>query len=210
MNENYQPGTLAPLVPVPSGPRKSKKRLWIGLGIGAILLCCAATVISVVIERNQILALVNLPALNIPILNSQRSLQVEDETWRVKVVSVQTSAETIRDSSGNSASPKPGFVFLVVKTVLVNKSSDSQTLAIGLGTGDAELIDNKGKSYPLSAIKNGSMVNINSSSSISVLYVYPNAPDGESTDFIFAIPEGTVPASLKFKDLSPIGPLPKP
>jgi hypothetical protein len=209
MNETYQPGTLAPLVPVRSGLRKSKKRLWIGLGIGVILLCCIATVITVVIERNQILSLLNLPAVNIPFANNQRSLQTEDDTWQVKVVSVQTQAETIRDSNGNSASPKPGFVFLVVKTTLVNKSSDSQTLMIGLGAGDAELIDNKGNSYPLSAIQRGSSVNINSSSSLSMLYIYPNAPDGEPTDFIFAVPEGTVPASLKFKDLSPISPLPK-
>jgi hypothetical protein len=41
-------------------------------------------------------------------------------------------------------------------------------------------------------------------------YIYPNVPDGEPVDFIFAVPTGTVPASLKFNKLSPIGPLPKP
>jgi hypothetical protein len=87
---------------------------------------------------------------------------------------------------------------------------DTQTLMIGLGAGDTELIDTKRTFHPISAIRRGSSVPINSSSSLSMLYIYPNTPDGEQTDFIFAVPAGTVPASLKFKDLPPIGPLPKP
>jgi hypothetical protein len=210
MNNTYQPGTLAPLVPEALRPKKSRKGVWISLGIGVIILFCAVTAAVVVIKRNQILSLLKLPALNIPILNGQQSLQAENDTWRVKVISVQKSVATLRDSNGNSASPKPGFVFLTVKTNLVNKGSASQTIVIGLGSGDAELLDNKGKSYPLTAIRRGSSLNINSASSLSMLYIYPNAPDGEPTDFIFALPEGVVPASLKFKDLPPVGPLPKP
>jgi hypothetical protein len=210
MNNAYHPGTLAPLVPEAARPRKSRMGLWIGLGIGVILLFCLATTVIVVVERTQILSFVKLPALKIPGLNGQQSLQAENDTWRVKVLSAQKSAETLHDSSGNSVSPKPGFVFLVVKMNIVNKDTASQTIRIGLGSGDAELIDNKGKSYPLSAIQRGDSLSINTASSLSTLYFYPNAPDGEPTDFIFALPEKVVPASLKFKDLPPLGPLPKP
>jgi hypothetical protein len=210
MNKTYLPGTLADLVPEASLPQKSRKGLWIGLGIGLILLFCIATTVIVVVERNQILSFLKLPPLKIPGINGQQSLQAENDIWRVKVVSVQKSVETLHDSSGNSASPKPGFVFLVVKMNIVNKDTASQTIRIGLGSGDAELIDNKGKSYPLSAIQRGDSLNINTASSLSTLYYYPNAPEGEPTDFIFAVPDKVVPASLKFKEFPPLGPLPKP
>jgi hypothetical protein len=66
MNETHQPGTLAPLVPNMPGARKSKKGLWIGLGIGAILLCCIATLAVVWIERNQIPQVASLFATKTP------------------------------------------------------------------------------------------------------------------------------------------------
>ena len=210
MNETYQPGTLAPLVPETSQPRKAKKGLWIGLGIGLVLLCCIASVAVVIIERDRIPGLAELFNSKNPLSVGSKSVQGENSTWLVKVNSVKYSDETVRDSQGGSASPKAGFTFLVVKTMLVNKGTDSQTLMIGLGVGDAELIDKKGTSYPLSAIRQGSSVTINSPSSLTMTYIYPNAPDGEETDFIFAVPTGTVPTSLKFKDLPLIGPLPKP
>jgi hypothetical protein len=60
LNTDYQPGALAPLIPNPSRPRKSKVGLWIGLGIGAILLCCVFAVIVIFFMRNQIPALASL------------------------------------------------------------------------------------------------------------------------------------------------------
>jgi hypothetical protein len=60
MNETHQPGTLAPLVPVPARFRKSKKGLWIGLGIGLVLLCCAAATTTVFLGRNQLPAMARL------------------------------------------------------------------------------------------------------------------------------------------------------
>jgi hypothetical protein len=210
MNETYQPGTLAPLVPNSPLPGKSKKGLWIGLGIGVLLLLCVASLAVVFIERNRIPALANLINSNPLLPVGSKSPQGENAIWLVKVNSVEYSSESVHDSQGGSASPKPGFTFVVVKTTLVNKGTDSQTLIIGLGAGDAELLDTKGTSYPLSAIRFGSSVTINTPSTLSMTYIYPNAPDGEPTDFIFAVPDGTVPVSLKFKDLSRIGPLPKP
>jgi hypothetical protein len=184
--------------------------MWIGLGIGVILLCCIASLAVVFIERNRIPGLADLFNSKKPLFLGSKSVQGENEAWLVKVNSVEYSSETIHDSQGGSASPKAGFTFLVVKTTLVNKGTDSQTLMIGMGAGDAQVVDTKGISYPLSAYRQGSSVTINAPSSITVSYIYPNAPDGESTDFIFAVPMGTVPDSLKFKDLSPIGRLPKP
>jgi len=210
MNETYQPGSLAPLVPETSRLRKPKKGLWIGLGIGLVLLCCIASMVVVIIERNRIPGLAYLINSKNPLSVGSKSVQGENATWLVKVNSVEYSDETVRDSQGGSASPKAGFTFLVVKTTLVNKGTDSQTVMIGLGAGDAELVNTKGTSYPLSAIRQGSSVTINSPSSLTMMYIYPNAPDGEPTDFIFAVPTGTIPASLKFKDLPPIGKLPKP
>jgi hypothetical protein len=64
MNETYQPGTLAPLVPGTSRPRKSKKGLWIGLGIGVIILCCLAAAIVIFFERNRLPAVAGLFATN--------------------------------------------------------------------------------------------------------------------------------------------------
>jgi hypothetical protein len=68
MNEIYQPGTLAPLVPNTPRARKSKKGLWIGLGIGVVLLCCIATLAAVWIERNQIPQIASLFATSTPTL----------------------------------------------------------------------------------------------------------------------------------------------
>jgi hypothetical protein len=210
MNETYQPGTLAPLVPGTPRPRKSKKSLWIGLGIGVLLLCCVASLVVVYIERDRIPGLADLINLKSPLPIGSKSTRGEDDTWLVKVNSVEYSDETVRDSQGGSASPNAGYTFLVVKTTLVNKGTDSQTFMIGMGVGDAQLIDTKGNSYSISAIRRGSSATVNAPSSLSMLYIYPNAPDGEPTDFIFGVPAGTVPASLKFKDLPAIGPLPKP
>jgi hypothetical protein len=210
MNSSYQPGTLAPLVPDQVRTKKSKKGLWIGLGIGVILLFCVASLAVVFIERNRIPGLADLLNSKAPLSIGSKSAQGENATWLVKVDSVEYSNESVYDSQGGSASPKAGFTFLVVKTSLVNKGTDSQTLMVGLGGGDAQLVDAKGKSYSISAVRRGSSVTINSSSTLTMMYIYPNAPDGEPTDFIFAVPAGTVPHSLKFKDLPPIGPLPKP
>jgi hypothetical protein len=210
MNESYQPGTLTPLVPKQAQAKKSKTGLWIGLGVGVVLLCCIATLVIVFVERNNIPGLANLFNQAAPLAVGAKTAQGENATWLVKVNSVEYSSETLYDSQGNSASPKAGFTFIIVKTALVNKGTESQTLMIGLGAGDAELVDSKGTSFPISAIRRGSSATINTPSTLSMLYVYPNAPDGEPTDFIFAVPEGTVPASMNFKDLSPIGPLPKP
>jgi len=66
MNETYQPGTLAPLVPGTSHMRKSKKGLWIGLGIGVIFLCCLAAAIVIFIERNRLPVVAGLFATNTP------------------------------------------------------------------------------------------------------------------------------------------------
>jgi hypothetical protein len=210
MNETYQPGTLAPLIPNTPRPRKSKKGLWIGLGIGVLLLCCVASLVVAYIERDRIPGLADLVNFKNPLPIGSKSAQGEDDTWLVKVNSVEYSDETVRDSQGGSASPNAGYTFLVVKTTLVYKGTDSQTFMIGMGAGDAQLIDSKGNSYSISAIRLGSSVTVNAPSSLTMLYIYPNAPDGEQTDFIFGVPTGTVPASLKFKDLSSIGPLPKP
>lgn len=60
MNETHQPGTLAPLVPAPARPQKSRKGLWIGLGIGLVLLCCVAAAITVFLGRNQLPAMARL------------------------------------------------------------------------------------------------------------------------------------------------------
>jgi hypothetical protein len=60
MNETHQPGTLAPLVPVPARPQKSRKGLWIGLGIGLVFLCCAAAAMTALLGRNQIPAMARL------------------------------------------------------------------------------------------------------------------------------------------------------
>lgn len=210
MNGTYQPGTLAPLVPDQARSEKPKRGMWIGLGIGAILLCCFASLAVVWIGRNRIPGLADLLNSKNPLWLGSKSVQGENATWLVRVNSVEYSDETVRDSRGSSVSPKAGFTFLVVKTTLVNKGTDSQTLMIGMGAGDAQVVDTKGVSYPLSAFRQGSSVTINSPASITVAYIYPNAPGGESTDFIFAVPTGSVPDSLKFKDLAPIVRLPKP
>jgi hypothetical protein len=54
MNETYQPGTLAPLIPTAPRKRKPKMAIWIGLGIIVLLLCCVAGVVVAFFERNQI------------------------------------------------------------------------------------------------------------------------------------------------------------
>jgi len=66
MNETYQPGTLAPLVPGTPRIRKPKKGLWIGLGIGLVLLCCAAAALVVFVERSRLPAVAQLFATSTP------------------------------------------------------------------------------------------------------------------------------------------------
>jgi hypothetical protein len=209
MNESHQPGTLASLIPEAARARKSSKGLWIGLGIGAVMLCCIATLIIGLIERNQILALVKQVS-STPLSLGAPALNTENAIWQVKINSVQTSAETLRDAQGSTAVPSSGYIYLVVKTTLVNKSPDSQTLMIGLGVGDAVVTDDKGKSYPLSAVARNSSVTLDMPSTISMLYIYPDAPDGEATDFYFSIPVGTKVVSFKYKDLPSLTPLPTP
>jgi hypothetical protein len=70
MNANYQPGTLAPLVPEPPRARKPKAGLWIGLGIGVLLLCCAAAATVIFIERNRLPAVANLFPTRTPLPTS--------------------------------------------------------------------------------------------------------------------------------------------
>jgi hypothetical protein len=70
MKEPYQPGTLAPLVPETSSARKSKKGLWIGLVIGLVLICCAATAIVTFIERDRLPAVASILATRTPLPTS--------------------------------------------------------------------------------------------------------------------------------------------
>lgn len=73
MQPNYQPGTLAPLIPVRSRPRRSKGLLWIFLGGGLLLLCCIATLFVLFMERDRIPAVADLfptrtpPATSTPV-----------------------------------------------------------------------------------------------------------------------------------------------
>jgi hypothetical protein len=70
MNTDYQPGTLAPLLPKnKSNARKpNKKLLFTGLGIGLIVLCCVALAVVAVVERSRIPMLANLFATSTPSL----------------------------------------------------------------------------------------------------------------------------------------------
>ncbi|HTX91408.1 MAG TPA: hypothetical protein VMC09_09330 [Anaerolineales bacterium] len=210
MNSSYQPGTLAPLVPKPAKSGKSRKGLWIGLVVGLVVLCCAATVAAGVIERNRIASLFQQLGSKSPVSLGTHSLQAENDIWLVKVLSVETSADSLYDSQGSYITPKSGFNFLVVKTLVVNKTTDSQTFTMGMGGGGATLKGADGTTYSLSAVNRGGSITINAPNTLNMLYIYPNSPDGESIDFYFAVPTGARPASFTFLDMSPISPLPTP
>ena len=219
MDPNYQPGTLTPLTPAPPpapAPRKSRKWLWIGLGIGAVLLvCCVATIAVVVIGRSQLPALTRLFQSNAPVtlapqLLQPQNLQSEDANFSIKLLSVETSNDTLYDSQGNTASPIDGFVYVVVKTLLVTKGTDSLTFTLVPGAGEGVLTDSDGNSYYLSGVNRGSSTTINMPGAITTLYFYNDEPDGTPMDFYFAVPTGTTPASFQFKDLTPLSPLPLP
>ncbi len=207
MIQTNQPGTPAPLVPEPAGKKKSRIGLWIGLGVVLLLLCCVAVGVIVFIERAHIPGLQNLLS---PLSVGPKTLQVEDSNWLVRVESVRLSTDTIYDSQRNSISPNPGFAFLIVKTTLVCKGSDSQTFAMGMGGSEAVVTDSNGKDYQLVGVLRGSYVSLNMPGTLTTLYIYPNAPDGETTEFVFTIPDGTNVVTFQYKDLTPITPLPKP
>jgi hypothetical protein len=214
MTLDSQPGTPIPLTstpPPPPAPRKSRKWLWIGLGIGALLLvCCVAVIALVLIFRSQIPALTRLFDSSSPLSLGLQNLQSSDANFDIKLLSVGTSSDTLYDSSGNSASPVDGYVYLVVKTQLVTKGTDHQEFMLIPGAGDAVLTDSAGNSYYLSGVDHGSSISINMPGSITTLYFYNDEPDGTPMDFYFSVPTGTTPASFQFKDLSPFAPLPAP
>lgn len=146
--------------------------------------------------------------LLIPALNKGGSRNanpiVENETWRLEVISTSLSNETLRDNQGQSVSANPGFSFLAVETILTNLTTDSQSLATGMMLGPAAFTDSEGVEYILGGIDANGVMTLQSNTSLTMSYIYPNAPDGQPVTFYFPIPDEVTAGEFTFLDMAAI------
>ncbi len=131
----------------------------------------------------------------------------EDSTWRVVVLGLGESQETIlQNSEGYWVEVNPGSTFLVVKATVVNLTARPQRLLLGRGMSNVKLTDQAGNSYTLTAYRHMgySVANVDVEEGLQVFYLEPSAPDGSTYEFFFAVPKGTAAGTFFFDKVPPI------
>lgn len=185
--------TPEPRLPVPAAAKKGSEKTWLWALILVIVAVVGVAAVTLIV-----------PLFNKEGTGSAESLTVENETWRLQILSTSFSDETLRDNQGGTISPNPGFTFLVIETALTNLTSEPQTLVLGMLQGPGSFVDKDGVEYVAAGLTSSGMMTLQSTSSLTMSYIYPNGPDGEVVEFIFPIPEGVAGGIFTFIDLPPI------
>lgn len=199
MNDMSQPSPAAPVTPAQKPA--SRRTLYLVLAGICVFLCACLCLAACVAGVYEISRLQNGNAFG-GSLNSRRA---SNAAWQVEVTGVQSSTAEITDSTGGSASPKAGYVFIVVTATVKNISGESQNFFLSAASSDATLADKNGNSLDLAAVSKGGSVTINFANQVQMMFIYS---DEATWEFYFvAADDDRGPFTFTFKDLSPLGPL---
>jgi hypothetical protein len=200
MNEASPSGSAAPETPAPKPP--SRKTLYIILGGVCVFLCACLCLAAAVAGVYGISRFANGAGFAGG-LNSHR---VSNASWQMEVTSIQSSATEIMDSSGGSASPKAGYIFIIVTAKIKNISGKTQSFYLSAGGSNAGLKDKDGTLLDLAAVKRGdSGMTINFANQMQILFIYSAQ---ETYEFYFvALESDRGPFTFTYMDLPPVGPL---
>jgi len=123
------------------------------------------------------------------------ALQSENETWRVRVLSINKSNERIIDKDGSYMNPHPGAEFLIIKVKVDSKGSVQS-----LSPRDVTLIDKDGNVYDPAAMNTGQGFVVPDQ---NIMQVAIGEWD-EDVEFLFGVPKGIELEIFQFQELPPI------
>jgi hypothetical protein len=119
----------------------------------------------------------------------------ENQSWRIRVLSITKSDARIKGADGGYMNPRSGSVFLIIKVKVDSKGSIGS-----FSCDDVTLFDKDGDVYYATAKNSGQGFVIPKK---NILQMSIGEID-EEVEFLFAVPNTIEPVLFRFKGLSPI------